>query len=206
MFDILLSKRLSIRTDYARFDTEQGLAVELASLIQSWKKVDDNPIRLAAVKSIGCRKMETRERYGNCLDYRRALEQSAKDEVTVGGLIEKRGDGAVLRIGNFNFQLNGAVIVEAIGARFTLDDFLYANRSTNDADQGVASRTKGILQYTLSMKDDECLISGLLQPVLTKADAQPVIDEEGRSSKSAGKKELDRLKRNKNMYFIDPKH
>ena len=57
----------------------------------------------------------------------------------------------MLHVGDLYLHLLDADIKSVIGDEFTIDDFLHCNRPYPDVIGTNASRTKGILEYTLSI-------------------------------------------------------
>lgn len=197
---MLSTIRLSFSDYGCVFGTTQELATKLAFLSLHLGSDSDNQLNLldSATTSFLCRKMDEQRNvaYGNKLHYRDGL--SNFKEVTVSGHLVKRGGKLMLVVGNLFLHLDEADLTSKINPSFSLDDFLWTNRPYSTK----LTKSKGVLQFTLRQENEngKIKIEGFKMPVISEHDSRPLIIN-GVSHKTQAKKELDLLKRRKNMYL-----
>jgi hypothetical protein len=183
------------------FGSPQVIAMKLA--VESMTAQEGlDCIASASSKSRLCREYTppNSESYGDLLNFRDGMSEQESKEVTVVGRVIRNGGVVMLKVGEMFFHLLDDDIKSDIGDEFTIDDFLHCNRPYPDVLGTNASRTKGVLEYTLSVVEGSVKISGLMQPRITKFDSTLTIE----GKKSDAKRRLDDVKRSKNRFVLTP--
>lgn len=199
IYEVLKKTSDSIDADSVTFGSPQEIAMKLA--VESMTNSEGlDCIAAASSKSRLCREHNPSksESYGDMLNFRDRISGQEIKEVTVVGRVIKNGGIVMLHVGELYLHLLDTDIKSVIGDEFTIDDFLHCNRPYPDVIGTNASRTKGILEYTLSIVEGSVKISGLMQPRISKVDSISTI--EGR--KSDAKRRLDDVKRSKNRFGL----
>lgn len=179
------------------YGSESELAVKLAR--DSMRAAEANSVEDAAVESFMCRSRDMAKdvTYGDNLSFRAGLQES-QGKVTVSGRLVKHGDIVMLVVGELYLHLADADIQSILPSGCTIKDFLWCNRPF---DVVATSKTGGVLEYTLLLKDGAIFVCGLNRPLINESQSKPVMIN-GMLTKSQAKQKLDVHKRGKNMYVL----
>jgi hypothetical protein len=206
MYTVLSSSKMSINDVSISFGSLEFLALELARRSFGFESSpNSNSFLDATCSSLLCREHDEKRitSYGTELNYRFAFDRSSSKEITVEGKLQRIGDIVMLQVGYMYLHIDNSEIMSAIKTLtgsdcFSVDDFLWSNRPYGTSHGTNSSRTKGVLEYNLLLDNERLYINGLFLPKIREADTIPVSPTE----KNLVKKELDLLKRRKNMYVL----
>jgi hypothetical protein len=206
MYTVLSSSKMSIADISISFGSLEFLALELARRSLGFEaSLNSNLILDAACSSLLCREHDEKriKSYGTELNYRIAFDRSSLKEISVEGKLKRIGGIVMLQVGYVYLHIDNSEILRVINTltgsdRFSVNDLLWSNRPCGTSNGSNSSRTKGVLEYNLLLDIEGLHITGLFLPKIREADTIPVIPSE----KNSVKKELDLLKRWKNMYVL----
>jgi hypothetical protein len=202
LFELKKSPSLKMPRIELVFGSEMKVAIDLArsSMGQNGALLS---IADSAIESRLCRENQSYSSpsYGEKMHFRKSIKKEF-NEVTVTGEMIFHGEKYMLVVGGLYLHIKDDEIDRFLIRGRTSRDFLWANRPHVGDLRGNASRTRGLLQYTITLKGDFIFISGFKVPMISKEDAQMVDGSGEIPEKSQEKKDLDLLKRKKNRYWL----